>query len=500
MSFPTATMQEFDQNLRVAQRLWMGNRLNTLARCVYVTGAVLVLAFAIGCGDQARQVNDAPVIESTRVDDTELRQFLADLHHKTVAEPHVPSHRGRLAMAYDANGFTQAAIETYAQTAELADHDMRWPYLQALALSQQGAIEDAITLLNRALALDSAYLPNYLAKGYWLMDLGRYPEACETFSSVPETAMSASYRLPLDIGLIQCHLELGELGEARRLVALLQDAKLPPYGKRVRERVMRASGATDGGVSNGDATSVETDQLSWSDPVAGEVVEYTYGLSGESILAEKLINGGRAEDALQLVLSLQSRHPNEAHLVELRSASLVELGRRAEAIAVLRDGIQQFEGERLLHFNLGSLLVEDGRERQALQEFDRALALDAKFIAAYDAKAAVLIRQNDGDAARATLEASLAHRPPNAKTHYLLGVLYGQVGDWIQSVEHLTRAIALQPDDANAHASLALSLSEAGRYEDGLSALQRARALDATSAQVARVTAALIESGVLETF
>ena len=212
-------------------------------------------------------------------------------------------------------------------------------------------------------------------------------------------------------------------------------------------------------------------------PVAGEVVEYTRGLSGESLLAQRLIEGGRANDAIPLITSLQRRYPDESTLVELHGAALVKLQRNDEAIAVWRNGISKFPDSHLLHFNLALLLEETDKVEDAYTEYTRILEIQNDFVPAYDAKAKLFISQGHTAQAKNLLISSLDHRIPDAPTYYLLGVLYGGEGDWKNSAEYFTKASNLDPTNVDVLASLALSLSELGRVEEAFAAIEQAREL-----------------------
>ncbi len=429
-------------------------------------------------------------------EDLELHRFLESLVAVAVANPKSASHRGRLAMAYDANGFKDAAVKTYRQTSQLDPTDFRWPYLMSLAQASQGRIEDAIRDIDRAIELNATYSPSLLAKGFWLVDVGEYVSACETFEQTLRVLNDSRDRLAANLGLAQCRLELGDVEIAQGILDSLTAENLPPYAVMVRDRVSRARGKlTESDVDSSQATSVE--RLAWSDPIAGAVVEYTRGLSGESILAQKLIDSGRTDDALQLLNSLRDRYPEEPHLVELQSAALVELDKPDAAVDLLQTELRVFPDSYRLHLNLGWLLESIGQIDAALSHYDRAIELNREFVVAYDAKVMTLINRGSYGTAQDTLNASLAYRTLDSKTAYLLGVLAGQNGDWQASVKYLEHAIDLQPLYVDAHASLALSLSEQQRFDEALTSIKRARAIEPSNPKVERAIETLIANGVL---
>lgn len=467
--------------------------VHTVCRLFFV---ICCWSSLVGCAEESTEVQ-APLDASLETEDSELRRFVADTYEKAIRNPDSALHRGRLGMVYDANGFVEAAVVTYGQAHDLDADDMRWPYLQSLALSVQGRIDEALVAMDIAIQLAPTYLPAYLAKGYWMIDLGEFRRACDTFEQASTISDIENSDISLLLGLAQCQLELGETEKAIQTLDALPSSDLPAYAKMVRDRVNRADDSSIR-IEAGAIDIGELGQISWSDPVSGAVVEYTHGLTNEALLAQKLIDGGRAEDGLRIIKNLRERHPEVTYLIELNSAALVALDRRDEAIALLQEGIQSHPDEYLLYFNLGLLLESVGQIDLALNHYDLAIKHQPEFVPAYDAKATLLLAKHKNSMAREVLEASLAHRTPDARTFYLIGVLWGGVGDWLKSTEYLTSANALEPDNVDVLSSLALSLSELDRKDEAIDAINRARELAPEDVKVTRAVATLMANGVIQ--
>lgn len=440
---------------------------------------------------------EEPVDIADQTDDLELRSYIERMVADAVKNPNSAAIRGRLAMVYDANSFTDAAIASYRQASLLDSTDMRWPYLTALLYSSQGRINEALVMVDAAIENDARYLPSYFAKGYWLLDLGEYQSACETFEFASTKFPDTENRVPLILGIAQCQLEQNLVGSAVQTIALLPEGELTPYARTVKSRVLRASGQQINEDTGAETSDAAFKDVSWSDPIAGAVVEYTRGFSGESLLARELIDNGRALDALPLIRSLRNRFPNEPSLVELNGAALIELDQRERALTVFEDGARDFPLEHSLYFNIGLLNVTAGKKEQALENFNEAIELDGSFIAAYDAKASLLIDLERIQLARETLQASLKHRDNDADALYLISILFGMDGQWEESVEFLSQVIDLQPTNVDALANMALSLSEIGQFEKALTTVNKARTIAPENAKLQRTVAVLIENGVL---
>ena len=422
---------------------------------------------------------------SVTTEDMELRRFLDGLIDRAKEYPNSALYRGRLAMALDANSFTAEAIKTYRQAHLLDNVDSRWPYLESLATASQGQIELAVSLMDRAIELEPSYLPSYLAKGFWLLDLGEYESACTTFDQASTVGLRESEGAVIRLGMAQCAFELGDVERAQTILATIPSDEATTYTELVRRRINRGLSSSRETVSENQRL-LDEDQPSWSDPIAGAVVEFTRGLSSESILAQKLIEGGRSADALGLVESLRERYPTEPHLVELHSAALVKLERFEDAITVLADGMAEFPDAHLLQFNAGLLHETIGQMDQAIAFYDAAIRLDSTFVPAYDAKATLFIEDGQNDRAIESLKSSIPFRLPDWHTFYKLGVLYGAQGEWRLSVSNLQSASELSPDNVEILASLAMSLAELDQHEDALAMIHRAQELEPTNPKVMR--------------
>jgi tetratricopeptide (TPR) repeat protein len=124
---------------------------------------------------------------------------------------------------------------------------------------------------------------------------------------------------------------------------------------------------------------------------------------------------------------------------------LIELGREAEAISRLRRALLMKPGYGDAHFNLGNALRKSGQVEQACKSFAEAIIVMPGHVAA---------RQNRSDCLRELdrhAEAILVMRqaidiaPRNAQLHYNLGILLRDTADLEAARQSFDRAIALDP-------------------------------------------------------
>ena len=453
------------------------------------------LCLVLGCNQDALKSVGEPIKTLRESNDAELEEFLEQLYGAAVAEPGSAVMRARLAMGYDANGYMKEAIKTYEQAFVLDPTDARWPYLQALGEAKLGDIESAIETMSIALQVDSTYLPGILAQGFWLLDVGLYESACELFQSIEKLPHREDVAVAKLTGEALCRGELGHSSELAQINEQLEPYRSHSYVQFVLDRFQRDAGTMR------DPSGIETveapNPLIWSDPTAGQVVEYTRGLSNESLLAEKLIESGRVEDAVALAESLHERYPHSVQAIQLLNAAYIALGKEREAIELLTLATREFPQDHTLLFNLGLRLEEAGLLDEAVRYYRTTLELRPEFLQAYDSLSRIFEISKQTRASIEILEESLQHRSADASTYYRIGVSYATLGDWVSASKNLATAVELVPEDAEANARLALTLGMLGKRDEAYDAINRARALDPDNPKVLQSVELLIENRVL---
>ena len=132
--------------------------------------------------------------------------------------------------------------------------------------------------------------------------------------------------------------------------------------------------------------------------------------------------------------------------------------------------------------------------RTAGSHFERAIALDSGFAAAYAGLADVLALlpvygATPGDSAyplaRAAAERAIALDSASAEAHTTLGLVHKSVGEWEAAERALQRALALDPGAASAHQWRAEVLVITGRSREAAAAARQAHQLDPLSPIVA---------------
>ena len=153
--------------------------------------------------------------------DGAVRTRLEQLLGSARAAPGSAEMRGRLAIAYEVNGFADSALATYLQAASLDASEFRWPYFAALLLAKRGDLDAAVEQIDAALAIDDGYIPAWLWRGEWRREQGRLDEARAAY----RRAQALDAGSPAVAGLAQVALREGEPALA---VELLERANAEP--------------------------------------------------------------------------------------------------------------------------------------------------------------------------------------------------------------------------------------------------------------------------------
>lgn len=124
---------------------------------------------------------------------------------------------------------------------------------------------------------------------------------------------------------------------------------------------------------------------------ARRVLDRALGLLGElpeptrSLPATKLLEGealraaGRWQEALEPLRAVTQGDPERLEAWLGLGWCLKRLGRLAEAIAVLEQGLVATPLQPILHYNLACYLSLDGSVQAAIEHLTRAIAIDGRF-------------------------------------------------------------------------------------------------------------------------
>ncbi|HYR29055.1 MAG TPA: tetratricopeptide repeat protein, partial [Thermoanaerobaculia bacterium] len=188
--------------------------------------------------------------------------------------------------------------------------------------------------------------------------------------------------------------------------------------------------------------------------VAREVVrEQPEMNAGRELLAFVLQETDRVGEAIETLREL----PSTASKVQL-ALLLTETGKPEEAIAV----VQPLPADVDVLNAHGIALSELGRNAEAVQKFERVLALDPNHAPAYQNLGIAALRANDLNAAEQHLNRALELNPRLPLALNTLGVVYIRRGDANRAYDAWQRAFALDRRQYDALYNMALVSAQRG--------------------------------------
>jgi tetratricopeptide (TPR) repeat protein len=123
------------------------------------------------------------------------------------------------------------------------------------------------------------------------------------------------------------------------------------------------------------------------------------------------------------------------------------------------------------------VLRDIGRFSEAVASFDRAIALEPRYVEAYAGRGIALRQLQRNDEALASFDRALVLRPASAELYNNRGNVLRHLQRLAEALASYERAIELQPRFAMAHNNRGLALQALRRYEEATASYQRALAL-----------------------
>ena len=178
--------------------------------------------------------------------------------------------------------------------------------------------------------------------------------------------------------------------------------------------------------------------------------------AGRELLAFMLQETDRAAEAIEMLRGL----PSTASKVQL-ALLLSESGRGAEAVEVIAPLATKDADADVLNA-YGIALAQVGRNGEAVQQFQRALAIDPNNAPAHQNLGITALNQNDVAGAETSLTRALQLNPRLPLALNTLGVVYAKKGDAARAEEAWRRAFELDHRQYDALFNLAMIAAQRG--------------------------------------
>ena len=136
--------------------------------------------------------------------------------------------------------------------------------------------------------------------------------------------------------------------------------------------------------------------------------------------------------------------------------------------------------------NLAAALQADGRPRDAIEHYQRAIALQPDYAPAYNNLGVARRAAGDLDQAIAAYERAVAMKPDYPDAHYNLANALLDKNKPQEAEEHFRIALQSIPDSAGVRNNLGIALAAAGKGDDAVAAFRAAVAAEPGSAKAHR--------------
>ena len=253
---------------------------------------------------------------------------------------------GDLGSRFMAHEFRGAAAEAFARAEELEPNEGRWPYRRAWALFETEPAQ-ARTALERTLELLPEHAFAWELLGSTLWRLGDLDAAARHFARATELDKKNAHAWT---GWGQVALERGDLAEARRHLERALDVRPRQVEAHLAlAQVCLAEGKREEGERHAETARGLPVRTLRQDPLAGQNVAPA-GHQARTRMGLQLVRARRFAEAIeQFEIALEGHADSAVARIGLANA-LIGLGRRAEGLEVLREGLRREpESEDLIH-------------------------------------------------------------------------------------------------------------------------------------------------------
>jgi tetratricopeptide (TPR) repeat protein len=136
--------------------------------------------------------------------------------------------------------------------------------------------------------------------------------------------------------------------------------------------------------------------------------------------------------------------------------------------ALFRQAVSVTESNYLAYNNLGFYYSGQGRSKEALENYQKSLAIQPSYLDALNNLGYALAGLNRHAEAVPYYEAALRANSNHVEVHNNLGNSLSELGRADEAIAHYRFVLQKQPDHANAHNNLGIALAMQGQLEEGI--------------------------------
>jgi tetratricopeptide (TPR) repeat protein len=330
---------------------------------------------------------------------TNLADVLLDLgktdealqHYRKALQirPDYVNAHNSLGVLLEKQGKTDEAIQHYRKALQIKPDFVKAHNNLGIALTEQGKTDEAIAHYNKALELKPENIEALFNMGDALVKQGKTEQAINYLNKA----------LQIDPDYAKAHSNIGSI-----------------YTKQ----------------KNFEKAIYHNNEALRLNPQLAE----PHNNLGIALMHEGKIDAAISEfkKALQLKPDFSMAENNLNRALAIQKEIETEISRFEE---LLKDNPENVE----LHFQLGNLYFSIGDQRQAEQQYNKALQLNPKFVPAINNLALITAANKEYDKALTIFSDVLNYYPDDAGTHYNIACMYSRLNRVDESIDWLKKAI-----------------------------------------------------------
>jgi tetratricopeptide (TPR) repeat protein len=198
-------------------------------------------------------------------------------------------------------------------------------------------------------------------------------------------------------------------------------------------------------------------------PIQAEVdadpgLQYAYAVS--------LLKTGEYPEGVRRLRLVEKGNPNSADIHMLLGQAFAEQNEHATAVEEYRKALALDAKNPQLYFLIGLSLIQQGAPAEATENFRKALKLRPDDVPSKYHLAYSLIQMQQKDEARRLLEEVVKQDPSHANAHYELGKLQLEAGEVKAAIANFEAGVKVNPESDYLHYQLAMAYRRDSRADD----------------------------------
>jgi tetratricopeptide (TPR) repeat protein len=370
---------------------------------------------------QRREPSPLPPTVDLEGCDPEVAAAIEKERQQVLHSPRSAAAWGRLGGLLTAYYFRHEALDCLAQAERLDPKEPRWPYLQGTLLLTEHT-SDAIAYLRRAVELcgDKNLAPR-LRLSEALFSLGRLDEAEEGFRFVRQR----------DPGNGRAALGLGRIASQRsqwpQARTCLEAACIDRHCMHEATLALIGLYQQLGDQDRATQLCLRLERMPadppWPDPYTEEVRSIHIGKRSRLTQSDRLMERGRAREAIALLNQLTVDHPGDVDVWFSLGQALHRCGVYPQAEAAMQKAVDLAPGYAEAHNFLGAARLRQGKLADAETALRKAIEIKADFAHAYVNLGRCLVQRKDTAAAIEAFRAAIRCKPEFAEARIELAEL-----------------------------------------------------------------------------